>query len=114
MKPILDRRLEDADADQVRRSHADAIRELQALPAAGEVLIPNVSLVSGAETPIAHKLGRAPVFVQVSVVSGAVTAGIITEFRTVFSNGAPVDRTKIIVLQASGYGATVRVDVLVR
>jgi hypothetical protein len=53
------------------------------------------------------------VFVGVSVPSGAVAAGFINELRTRYTAGSPVDRSKAVVLRASGYGATIRVDVTV-
>lgn len=100
--------LEDERAERVRRSHAAAIVELQGLPAASQRVVPNVRLKDGVATAINHRLDRAPVFVGVSVPRGAVSAGFIVEVR-----GGNIEPTKQLVLTASGYGATITVDVVV-
>ena len=100
--------LKDADADRVRRSHADAIRELQQAPAAREVFLQDKQLADATPTPIAHGLGRVPRHVSVSVPRGAASAGYINEIRS-----SAYDRSQYIVLQADDYGATVTVDVRV-
>ena len=105
MKPTLERRLGDPIADQVRRSHAAAIAELQASPFAEPGYIPDVQLANGVPTAIAHGLGRTPKLVLVSPVRGAASSGRIEEIRD--AN----DRTQVVVLKATGYGATVTVDV---
>jgi hypothetical protein len=101
--------LSDMNADRVRVSHAEAIRELQIAPAAGARLIAGIDLADGVATPIAHGLGRAPVFVRESCVRGAATTGRVDDV----SRTAGYDRSKFIVLTANGWGATVTVDVLV-
>lgn len=102
-------RLEDPNAERARRRQAEAILELQSKPGASERIIADVSLADTIETPIAHGLGRAPSFVHVSAPRGAVTTGHVEEVR---SNS--VDRTKTITLKASGWGATITVDVSVK
>lgn len=100
--------LHDERAERVRRSHAAAIVELQGLPSASERVV-TARLKNGVPTPINHTLGRAPTFVAVSVPRGAVSAGFIVEVR-----GGNIDPRKQIVLTASGYGATITVDVSVK
>jgi hypothetical protein len=100
--------LEDEKAERVRRATNSAIEELQALPFAGARVIRDVTLADGVAKTIAHKLGRAPRWVGVSVLRGAVTPGVLNETR-----GHPHDAKQVVVLTASGYGATVTVDVVV-
>src|SRR6187402_713926 len=88
-------------AEQARKVHEDCISELQKLPAAGLRVIANVELADGVETPIAHKLGRAAHWVQASCVRGALNAGRIEEVR----DGAH-NRAQVVVLLATGFGAT--------
>ncbi len=99
--------LADSDVERVRRNHHDALAELQGLPLAGARILRDVSLVDGVATPIAHGLGRAA-FVVNSPPRGATTAGVITEIRD-----GTQDRSKVVVLKASGYGATITVDLQV-
>lgn len=106
MKALLALTLADADADRVRRNHAEAITELQATPAAGARVLRGVELADGIDTPVAHGLPRAPSFVTCSVPRGAIAAGYLEEVRS------GTDR-RAVVLRATGYGATVTVDVLV-
>jgi len=107
MKTIDTTKLDDDKADRVRRSHAEAIREIQARPALGMIVIPNVVLADNVRTTIAHGLGRAPSWIGPSVISGAATAGVIVEFVD------GVDRTKVIDIAAVFYGATITIDLLV-
>ncbi len=108
LRKVLDKQLADTTNDQVSRSHADAIRELQGLAVAQLRVISNVALVNGVATPIAHRLGRAPTMVIVSPARGAATAGAVIE-----PAGVAVDRTRFVILTATGFGATVNVDVTV-
>lgn len=91
----------------MRRSHEEAIRTLQTVPAASLKVIGPIELADGVETHVAHGLGRAPAWVSPSAVRGPSTSGHIEELR------AGVDRSRVIVLKASGYGATVTVEVAV-
>jgi hypothetical protein len=94
MIPPLSIRLADPDAERVRQSVADAIQEIQSLPASGLRVI-------------AHKLGRAPSWVGPSAIRGAITVGVVGEFRD------RADRTQIVEIAATGYGATITIDLLV-
>lgn len=109
MKPALvNITLDDPKAERVRRSHVAAIQEIQAAPAASLVIFPKVSLANGVTVPVSHGLGRAPLWVGISVLRGAsaVSGGWIVDTLA-------GDRTKQILLQANGYGATVIVDVAI-
>ncbi len=101
-------KLADETAERVRRAHAAQIAELQKTPAVGMVVLPGVSLADGVATPIAHKLGRKPTWVMPSVPRGTTAAGYIVEVRD-----GTQDLGKVIVLKASGFGATITVDVAV-
>lgn len=99
-------RLADTGAEEVRRNHHDAIGELQLL--ADRDVVSGVSLANGTATRVPHRLGRAPDIVTISVPRGATAAGYIVETRT------GIDTSKAIMLTASGYGATITVDVEVK
>lgn len=99
--------LSDDTAERVRRNHAEAIRELQLQPLVGAVVSANVELQDGIETPVAHRLGRIPQWVRESCPRGAATAGYVE----VIANNT-YDRTKYVVLKATGWGATITVDVV--
>ena len=105
--------LADPNAEAVRKNVDQRIREVQDLPSSSVRVIGGVSLANAVETPIPHGLGRAPSFVTVSVPSGGTTPGLISEFRDTFSSGSPIDRSKIVVLRADGYGGAITVDVVV-
>lgn len=109
--PLIAARLKDETAEQVRRSHAEAISELQR--AIQPKIFRNVVLEPLVETPIQHGLGRAPQMIVTSPPRGAGTTGMIVEFDSTFSSGIGIDRTKIIVLRAQDFGATITVDVMV-
>ncbi len=95
------------DAERVRQSTADAIREMQAAPGVGLLVVRDVVLVDGVRTPVAHRLGRAPSWVQASLVRGGIVPGGIFEFRD------GVDLAQRVEITASGWGATVTIDLLV-
>jgi hypothetical protein len=97
----------EGDAEVVRRLHDEALASLQSLPAAGLVVLPDVVLRDGIPTPIAHRLGRVPKWVGVSVVRGAVLSGHVDETRE------GIDRSKFVHLTANGYGSTVTVDLVI-
>lgn len=94
----------EGSAEVVRREHERAIRELQALPTADVAIISDISLVDGVETPVAHRLGRLPRMLSVSPPRGASSTGRIEEVRT-------GDRTQVVTLKATGWGATITVDI---
>ncbi len=95
-------------AEAARRTHEDAIRELQDLPAASLRVISNIELADGVVTTVAHKLGRAPIWVGPSAPRNAASTGRLMEYRA-----AEYDRTKVVALQAVGFGATIVIDLAV-
>lgn len=113
MKRVLNKRLADETADAVRRSEAEAIGELQGLPAAGMKVIAGVELPDSTDVPVNHKLGKAPTWLRESAVRGAATAGVVVDLGSRNTAGGSVDRSQTVVLRATGYGATITVDVLV-
>lgn len=100
--------LDDEKAERVNRSHRERIDEIQSLPIVGARLVLGVELADGVPTPVPHKLGRRVSMVLPSPVRGAVTPGVINEIRD--GSNAP---EKYVTLQADGYGATIRVDLVV-
>lgn len=106
LTPTIDVRFSDELAERVRRNFSDQIRELQNAPALTSEFLRGVSLPAGATTLIAHRLGRPPVMITLSPIQGSSTPGVIEEVLS-----TSVDRTKFIQLRASGYGATITVDV---
>ncbi|HSN26169.1 MAG TPA: hypothetical protein VLT45_07780 [Kofleriaceae bacterium] len=108
MTITIDERTTPADAERIRRNIYDAVRELQLLPAASARRIEGVELVDGKPTPIAHGLGRRA-FVTPSPPRGAAAAGRIDEIRDGSYNPA-----EYVVLKATGYGATITVDLEVK
>ncbi len=95
-------------AEHARRVHEECILELQKQPASSLKVIESVELEDGVDRPIAHKLGRKPQWLQVSCVRGALNAGRVEEIRS-----GSYNREQVAVLRATGFGATVTVDVLV-
>lgn len=94
-----------AAAEQARRTHEECIRELQVT---GPRVIADIALADGVIRPVAHKLGRKPTFVTTSPPRGAVSTGRIEEIR----NGS-YDRAQVVALKATGWGATITVEVMV-
>jgi hypothetical protein len=104
VRQVADLRLADDAAERVRKSHADAIRELQTAPAADARAIRNVVIPDNGTVTKAHRLGRVPSMVIASPPRGAASAGLLGE----------VSRSEqVIVLSASGFGADITVDVTV-
>ena len=101
-------KLADQDAERVRRSHEAAILELQKA-SASSVIIPDVQLEDGIERPIPHRLGRVPKFVRESCPRNASSTGRVEEVRS-----GSYDRAQVVVLMATGWGATITVDVEVK
>jgi hypothetical protein len=99
--------LKDELLERVRSNMARAIAELQQLPLSRARVLTGIALLNGVSTPIAHGLGR-PVTVLVSPVRGATSTGLVEEIR----DGSH-DRSKYVVLKASGYATTVTVDLVV-
>lgn len=102
----IDERTRAIDHERIRRNHAEAIRELQLGPLARAVIIRDVVLADGVATPIAHKQGKA-VFAIPSAPRGPSTSGRIEELRDGYN------LTQFVVLKASGWGASITIDVLV-
>lgn len=111
MISLLDTRIDDRttpqDHERIRRNTTDAVKELQASPFVRAVTIRDQALEDGVTTPIPHRLGvRA--FVVWSPVRGPSTVGMIEEVRD-----EQYDPSLYVVLKASGYGATVTIDLKV-
>lgn len=106
MISLLVTKLPDELLERVRRNIVDAIGEIQRKRSVSEVVLTDIELEDGIETLVAHPLGRR-VAVFVSPVRGASTSGHIEELRD------GVDAKKFVKLKATGYGATVTVDVRV-
>lgn len=101
--------LPDGDAERARKQHVICIRELQEAPFVKAQVVENQKLADGVSTTIAHKLGRVPKWVCPSAPRGATTAGVIIDM----SRESGIDRTKYVALKATGYGATITIDVAV-
>ena len=108
MKAPIVYRLEDPKAEQVRAEHHRAIVELQGSPLSRAVVIRDVRLTDGDTLPVAHGLGRVPVFVCPSAPRDALSSGSIIEVR---SSAYPAKQ--YVMLLAQGWGADITVDLLV-
>lgn len=114
MITLLPIKLEDRQIEEVRRSHHDAIVELQKLPFAGAVVITGIKLLDGVLVPVAHGLGRRPIFVRESIVRPLDSASpILASGRIVEDRTTGGDLKNVIVLKATGFGANVLVDLVV-
>ena len=116
LTPTQDLSVDDPTVDRILDSHARGLSEIQLLPAFGLRVVQNVELVEAKNTFVAHPLGRLPVFVGVSAIRGALTAGMvrdITDGKLPSIFASPVDRNRFVVLRADGYGATIHVDIMV-
>lgn len=100
--------LDDEKAERVRREHERAIMNLQQLPAVALKVLSNVQLADGKATPVAHGLGRVPTFATFSFPRGAASTGRIDEVRD-----GSLDRSRYLILKATGWGATITIDVAV-
>jgi len=108
MRRLVQTRLADPALERVRQDHAAAIGELQGLPCVALRVVTDVELADGIETPVAHGLGRPALWVRESAPRNASTTGRVDEIRT-----GSADRRKFVVLKATGFGATITVDVAV-
>jgi hypothetical protein len=97
-----------AAAEAHRRVTEECLREIQISPGARSRVLADVVLADGIVTPVAHKLGRTPIWVKESCVRGAVATGRVEEVR----DGSH-DRTRVVALRAVGYGGPITVDVWV-
>ncbi len=100
-------KLDDPATESARRRLVDCVREIQNRPILGANVV-TVELVDSVPTPVVHGLGRTPKMAFVSPPRGAVSTGRIDEIRSSSNN-----RTQTLVLTATGYGATITVDVTV-
>lgn len=105
----IDERTTPQQMEEIRRNIYDAIRELQLSPGARATIIKDVTLEDGKETTVPHGLGRR-VTVWPTAIRGASTVGMIQEIRDLTG----VRREDYVVLKASGYGATITVDLEVK
>lgn len=94
--------------ERMRQNFAEAIAELQKSLGFGLSVLAGKELADGVLTPIAHKLGRAPVAFFHSPVRNATSIGRIEEVRD-----GSYPREQYITVRAIGYGGTVTVDVAV-
>lgn len=100
--------LADELAELVRLEHERKIVEIQGRPAIAMTVIRDVRLADGVSTPVPHGLGRRA-SVMISPPRGASSTGRIDELRTF---GGP-NPAQYVVLVASGWGATITVDLWV-
>lgn len=108
MRRLPQTHLPDPALESVRQDLTAIVSEIQQLPFASMRVVQGVVLDDGVETPVSHGLGRPPVWVRESAPRGPMTAGIVEEVRT-----GGIDRRKSVLLKASGWGASITVDVLV-
>jgi hypothetical protein len=108
MIQLLAIKLDDEKTERGRRTHQEALAELQRLRAARANVIEDVTLVDGVATAIPHRLG-VKAFATHTPPRGASSSGRIEEVRD-----GTVDRTKYVVLKATGWGATITLDVEVK
>lgn len=109
--PAVIVQLDDPDSERVRSNHEQRLTELARLPLASAIVLPGVVLADGVETAVLHGLGRLPKFLSVSVPRGGPSSGgLVQEIR---ASGSTHDPRQRAVLKASGWGATITVDVLI-
>lgn len=108
LRPPSSPKLADVAAEQARREHDTKIRELQLLPASALRILSGLELADGVVTPVAHGLGRPPAWIAPSVVRGPAATGRIEEIRD-----NQHDRASVVLLKASGWGATITLDLAV-
>ena len=94
--------------ERIRRQFFEAITELQALRSSTARILSDKQLADGVATPIAHGLGRR-VFVTLSPPRGATATGRIVEVRD-----GSYKADEFVVLKATGWGATITVDLEVK
>lgn len=104
----IDDKTSPTDLERIRRNIVDAVRELQRLPVVSTALKAGIELADGKTVHIPHGLGRAPSMVLVSPPRGTAATGRIEEVRD------GIDRDKYVALKATGWSATVTVDVEIK
>lgn len=95
------------EVDRSLQAHRLALQELQEAVLTEAVVVPT-SLPDATDVEVRHGLGRLPVWVAPSAVRNASSSGRIEEIRDTNR-----DRRKVVVLRATGWGATIDVDVVV-
>jgi hypothetical protein len=107
-RPAKPTRFADPELDRVLRELREEVDRLAALPAAGAVVVADVELADGKETPVPHGLGRPARWARESCVRGASSTGRVEEVRS-----DAYDRAQFVVLKATGWGATITCDLAV-
>lgn len=95
-----------SNAERARRRLTECVLELQAAAASAAVVINDVTLPDGIVVTVSHGLRREPRMSWLSAPRGPVTTGRIEEIRT-------GSRAKHLLFKATGFGATVTVDLAV-
>ena len=103
--PLIMRVASWVDADRVVRNLDRRIRELVDTPIVNGTSILDIELPDGEEVAIAHGLNRRATAL-VSQPQDATTTGRIIEVRS-----SSYDQKRYVVLKATGFGATVTVDI---
>lgn len=96
----------DRAVDAALRDLVAAARELQDRPRM--LTVAGVQLPDGVAVAVPHGLGRDPLWVRESSPRGAVSIGCVEEVL-----GGSVPRSTSVVLRATGWGATITVDLAV-
>jgi hypothetical protein len=110
--PAITARLADEQAERVRRNHEQRLGEFAALAIGSAQVISDVVLPNSTPVFVAHKLGRAPVFVAISAWRtptpgvSIVTTGTFLDFGATSQAGAPIDRSKVLQLAQFGFSFT--------
>ncbi len=106
--------LADAATERAMRDVRQSVAGVLDLPAASMRFVRGVRLADGIATPVPHGLGRIPQFVSASCARAVDTATTLTggAVNEVVSDTAN-DRTRAVVLMATGYGAAIDVDLAV-
>ena len=108
LRSLVSIRLADADAERVRRSHEEAIRELQDASVMRGTVVRDVRLESGKNVLVPHGLGRiAAAWCSMPRVSRNATTGRIRQMR----DSTSFDGDRYVALRADGWGEDVVVDV---
>lgn len=105
--PPVSIRLDDEGADRVARNLDQRVRELGAVRIAQGILIEDVDLADATEVTVNHGLGRFAKWIVCRLLNPS-TSGRIEEVVS-----GSIDRKNALALKASGYGATVTVDLWV-
>ena len=106
-------KLDDETAEQVRRSHDEAIRELQGISLLRGKAIPGVELPDAKLVAVPHGLGRIArvLWSPPYSLSGTPATGHIRDRSREFASR--YDPAQYLVLQADNWGVTMYVDLWV-